>query len=234
MIYTYGAAKDRRLGIPGEDLPGSIPATEFVAWYNGHPDAVHHEFDLAGPRAVVIGNGNVAVDVARMLMLTQEELAVTDTADEAIEAFGARRSRRSSSWAEGRRQAAFTTPELRELGELTRADVHVDPLEMELDAHSAHWLETGADAAAKRNVALLHEYAAREPRGHRHRISLRFLRSPVAFRPWRRWSGRRSAVGPQPDRTGSSRRSGRGANRGGRGDRVRARAALDRLPRPSR
>ena len=86
VIYTYGAALDRRLGIPGEDLPGSVPATEFVAWYNGHPDAADHQFDLRGPRAVVIGNGNVAVDVARMLMLTQGELSVTDTSDTAIAA----------------------------------------------------------------------------------------------------------------------------------------------------
>ena len=78
VIYTYGAALDRRLGIPGEELPGSVPATEFVAWYNGHPDAVHHEFDLRGPRAVVIGNGNVALDVARILTAEPDDLARTD------------------------------------------------------------------------------------------------------------------------------------------------------------
>ena len=182
VVYALGTSDDNRLGIPGEDRPGSYPATRFVAWYNGHPDAADAHFDLTARRAVVIGNGNVAVDVARMLVLEPSELALTDTADHAIAAL--ERAQIEEVVLLGRRgpaQAAFTTPELRELGELTRADVHVDPLEMELDAHSAHWLETGADAAAKRNVALLHEYAAREPRGHRHRISLRFLRSPVAL-----------------------------------------------------
>ena len=181
VIYTYGAAKDRRLGIPGEDLPGSVPATEFVAWYNGHPDAVHHEFDLAGPRAVVIGNGNVAVDVARMLMLTQEELAVTDTADEAIEAFGA--SGITEVVVLGRRgpaQAAYTTPELRELGEMQDADVFVDPADIELDGASAAWLESeDADRTSRDNMDIVRDYAAREPHGHGRRIALRFLRSPV-------------------------------------------------------
>src|SRR5690242_11006366 len=86
VVYAVGAQTDRRLGIPGEDLPGSWAATEFVAWYNGHPDFVDRVFDLSGERAVVIGNGNVALDVARMLALTREELAPTDTTDPAIEA----------------------------------------------------------------------------------------------------------------------------------------------------
>src|SRR5215470_4212412 len=86
VVYTVGAQTDRRLGIPGEDLPGSWPATEFVAWYNGHPDFQHHEFDLSGERALVVGNGNVAVDVARMLSLTHEELSPTDTTHAAIAA----------------------------------------------------------------------------------------------------------------------------------------------------
>src|ERR687883_568789 len=77
VVYSVGAQTDRRMGIPGEDLPGSWAATEFVAWYNGHPDYQHLEFDLSHPRAVVVGNGNVAIDVARMLSLTDEELAPT-------------------------------------------------------------------------------------------------------------------------------------------------------------
>src|SRR5207245_4007402 len=88
VVYTVGAQTDKRMGIPGEDLPGSWAATEFVAWYNGHPDYQHLPFDLSGERAVVVGNGNVAVDVARMLALTAEELAPTDTTDEAIAALG--------------------------------------------------------------------------------------------------------------------------------------------------
>src|SRR5262249_41677591 len=89
VIYAVGAQTDRRLGIPGEDLPGSWPATEFVAWYNSHPDFQDVPFDLDVERAVVIGVGNVALDIARMLALTREELAPTDTSDAAIEAIAA-------------------------------------------------------------------------------------------------------------------------------------------------
>ena len=94
VVYSVGAQTDRALGIPGEDLAGSWPATAFVAWYNGHPDFQELSFDLAGERAVVIGNGNVALDVARMLALTPEELAPTDTTDAAIEAINALRDPR--------------------------------------------------------------------------------------------------------------------------------------------
>src|SRR5258708_22599361 len=86
VVYTVGAQTDRRLGIPGEDLPGSWAATEFVAWYNGHPDFQDREFDLSHERVVVIGNGNVAIDVARMLARTAAELAPTDATDQAIAA----------------------------------------------------------------------------------------------------------------------------------------------------
>jgi ferredoxin/flavodoxin---NADP+ reductase len=180
VVYATGTADDNRLGIPGEDRPGSYPATRFVAWYNGHPHACDEEFDLSAERAVVVGNGNVAVDVARMLVLDPDELAVTDTADHAIEAFNAAGVREVVLL--GRRgpaQAAFTNPELRELGELTRADVDVDPVDLDLDADSLQWLENEGDPTAKRNVDLLRSYAGRTPNGHTHRVSLRFLRSPV-------------------------------------------------------
>ncbi len=174
VIYAVGAQTDRRLGIPGEDLPGSWPATEFVAWYNGHPDFQQLEFDLDVERAVVIGVGNVALDIARMLALTPEELAPTDTTDAAIEAIA------SSSLKEivvvGRRgpaQAAFTTPELQEMGELAGADVIVDAAELE-----------GAeprDTNSERNLAVLRDFAAREPEGKPRRVVFRFFRSPVAI-----------------------------------------------------
>src|SRR2546428_9369918 len=134
VIYAFGAQSDRRLGIPGEDLAGSWSATEFVAWYNGHPDFQELEFDLNVERAVVIGNGNVALDVARMLALTAEELAPTDTTDEAIEAIAGSGIREILML--GRRgpvQASFTTPELIELGELAGADAVGDPADLELD-----------------------------------------------------------------------------------------------------
>ncbi len=181
VIYAVGTATDNRLGIPGDDRPGSIAATEFVAWYNGHPRHADETFDLSCPRAVVIGNGNVAIDVARMLVLDPDELAPTDTADHALDAFT------SASVSDvvilGRRgpaQAAFTNPELRELGELLRADVVVDPADLELDPHSAAWLESDdASPTVRRNVGMLREFAAKEPTGKSHRIELRFCRSPV-------------------------------------------------------
>jgi ferredoxin--NADP+ reductase len=174
VIYAVGAQTDRRLGIPGEDLPGSWSATEFVAWYNGHPDYQELPFDLNVERAVVIGNGNVALDVARMLGLTPEELAPTDTTDQAIDAIG------SSPVKEivivGRRgpaQASWTTQELKEMGELAGADVHVDAADLE-------GAEAG-DTQTQRNLDVLREFAAREPGGKPLAIRFLFFHSPVAI-----------------------------------------------------
>jgi ferredoxin/flavodoxin---NADP+ reductase len=181
VIYAVGAQTDRRMGIPGEDLPGSWAATEFVAWYNGHPDYRDLEFDLSGERAVVIGNGNVAADVARMLALTRDELAATDVADHALEVLADSNLREIVVL--GRRgpaQAAFTNPELLELGEMTDADVYVDARDVELDDLSRTWLESdAASATSRRNVDILAGYARREPGGKRRRIVLRFLVSPL-------------------------------------------------------
>ena len=181
VLYSVGAQTDRRMGIPGEDLPGSWPATAFVAWYNGHPDFQELGIDLAHKRAVVVGNGNVAIDVARMLALTAEELASTDTVDTAARAIV------DSPLEEivmlGRRgpvQAAFTPPELQELGELAGADVIVDPADLVLDAASERALEEDRERA-RRNVELLNEYALRVPEGKPRAIRLRFLTSPIAL-----------------------------------------------------
>jgi ferredoxin/flavodoxin---NADP+ reductase len=183
LIFAVGSQTDRRLGIPGEDLPGSWAATEFVAWYNGHPDYRDLEFDLSHERAVVIGNGNVATDVARMLALTGDELATTDVADHALEVLAESRVREIVVL--GRRgpaQVAFTNPELLELGEMSQADVFVDPRDMELDPLSKAFIESdAASMTAKKNVEILTGYAAREPTGKPRRIVLRFLVSPVAI-----------------------------------------------------
>jgi ferredoxin/flavodoxin---NADP+ reductase len=179
VVYSVGAQTDRQLGIPGEDLPGSWPATAFVAWYNGHPDFQDLSFNLSGERAVVIGNGNVALDVARMLALTPEELAPTDTTDAAIEAIAGSGIR--EILVIGRRgpvQAAWTPVEVGELGELAGADVIVDPAELELDEASAAELEAAAPTV-RRNVEHLRDYAAREPTGRPRAIRLRFFSSPV-------------------------------------------------------
>ena len=169
------------MGIPGEDLPGSWPATAFVAWYNGHPDFQDLGIDLAHERAVVVGNGNVAIDVARMLALTAEELRPTDTVDAAAQAIVDSPLREIVML--GRRgpvQAAFTPPELQELGELAGADVIVDPADLVLDAASERALEEDRERA-RRNVDLLNEYALRAPAGKPRAIRLRFLVSPVAI-----------------------------------------------------
>ncbi len=180
VLYAVGTAADNRLGIPGEDRPGSYPATRFVAWYNGHPHACDEQFDLSATRAVVVGNGNVAIDIARMLVLDPDELAPTDTADHALQALAAAQVEEVVIL--GRRgpaQAAFTNPELRELGELSRAAPVIEPAELELDPHSRAWLETEADPTARRNYELMQAYAARPLGNASHRITLRFLRSPV-------------------------------------------------------
>jgi ferredoxin--NADP+ reductase len=182
VVYSVGAQTDRHMGIPGEDLPGSWAATEFVAWYNGHPDFQDLSFDLSGERAVVIGNGNVAIDVARMLALTADELATTDTTDAAIDAIvGAGIREIVMLGRRGPVQAAFTPPELQELGELAGADVAVDPADLVLDAASEAALEEDRERA-RRNVDILRGYAAREPAGKPRTIRLRFKVSPVAIR----------------------------------------------------
>ncbi len=177
VVYAVGAQTDKRSGIPGEDLPGSWAATDFVGWYNGHPDYRDLVFDLDCERAVVVGNGNVAMDVARMLCLTREELAVTDVGDHALEVLAEHRIREIVVLGRrGPEQAAFTTPELRELGELTDADVAVDPAELDLDADAAR---RSPSQTAQRNVEVLRDYAQRVSEGRRRRIALRFLVSPV-------------------------------------------------------
>jgi ferredoxin--NADP+ reductase len=180
VVYAVGAQTDRHMGIPGENLPGSWPATEFVAWYNGHPDYQDLEFDLSGRCAVVVGAGNVALDVVRMLALAPEEILPTDTTDAAIEAIlGSGIDEIVLLARRGPAQAAFTTPELKELGEMAGADVVVDPRDLELDPASEASLEH--DTNARRNVEVLREYAARKPAGKRRTIRLRFSVSPVAI-----------------------------------------------------
>jgi ferredoxin--NADP+ reductase len=176
VVYAVGASVGRPLGIPGEQLPGSWSAADFVAWYNGHPDHSHDRFELDAERVAVIGNGNVALDVARMLALPAEELAGTDIADHALAAL--RRSRVREVVVVGRRgpaQAAFTSPELRELGDLDGVDVVVDPD----DAAVPEWVfGEGKNTAVKRNVETIQGFAGRGRAGAQRRIILRFHSSP--------------------------------------------------------
>ena len=183
VLYTTGAQTDRRMGIPGEDLQRSHAATEFVAWYNGHPDYRDLTFDLSQERAAVVGVGNVAADVARILSRTPEELAATDIADYALEALSASRIR--EVYVLGRRgpaQAAFTNPEVRELGELAGADVSAQPEEMEPDELTRQALERAPDRATQKKIEIIKEYARRTPTGKPRRLVMRFLVSPVELR----------------------------------------------------
>jgi ferredoxin--NADP+ reductase len=180
VIYAVGAQSDKPLKIPGEDLTGSIAAVDFVGWYNAHPNFEKMTPDLSGARAVVVGNGNVAIDVARILVTDPEVLALTDIADHALESLRPRGV--DEVVVIGRRgplQTAFTTLELRELGELEGVDVIVDPAQLERisDEDAA-----AAGKTTKTNIKVLRDYAQRAPRPGHRRIVFRFLTSPIEIK----------------------------------------------------
>lgn len=178
VIVAAGAAVDRRLGIPGEALPGSFSATDFVAWYSGHPDAPIDYFTLTAGSVAVIGVGNVAIDVTRILAKSADDLRGTDLPDHVLHVLEA--SVVEDIHLIGRRgpvQAKFTTRELRELGELANADVLVDPSELDLDEDSHQRLEK--EAVARRNLKVLQEWAERPLLGRPRRVHVRFLLRPV-------------------------------------------------------
>jgi ferredoxin--NADP+ reductase len=180
IVFCTGAQTDNTLNIPGADLEGHHPATEFVAWYNGHPDFRDLKFDLSQEKVAVIGVGNVAIDVARILSLSHDEMARTDIADYALEALS--NSDVKEVYIIGRRgpvQAKFTTPEVKEIGNLEEADVFTLPEEMELDELSQQQLVSGADRGTARKVEILQSYAENEPTGKPKQLILRFLVSPV-------------------------------------------------------
>jgi ferredoxin--NADP+ reductase len=178
IVYAVGAQADRRMNIPGEDLVGSFPATAFVGWYNGHPSYRDMTFDLSSRRVVVVGNGNVAMDVARILLTPPDQLVTTDIADHALAALRASKVREVVVL--GRRgpaQAAFTNAELWEFLELEGVRVFVDPGYLELDEHSAATL--AANKTAANNVEILREFAARTNWSGERTLFLYFLVSPV-------------------------------------------------------
>lgn len=180
VIYAVGAQSDRPLNIPGEDLPGSVAAVDFVGWYNAHPHFHEMAPDLSCARAVVVGNGNVAVDVARMLVTDPDVLAQTDIADHALETL--RPCGVKEVLLAGRRgplEAAFTTVELRELGELDGVDVVVDPADLEniSDEDAA-----AAGKITKNNIKILRDYAGRPHNPDNRRIVLRFFTSPIEIK----------------------------------------------------
>jgi ferredoxin/flavodoxin---NADP+ reductase len=175
VIYAVGASDDKPMAIPGEQLPGSWSARQFVAWYNGHPDARHLQFDFSSPRAVIVGTGNVALDVARILTLPIEQLARTDIADHALQAL--QTSRVTEVILLGRRgcqQAAFHNPELEEL-------LHLDGVEVQIEADDLLPPErTDADWDTRRKLATLIRLQARTVASPVKRIVFKFHHSPVA------------------------------------------------------
>lgn len=180
VVFTTGAQSDRKMGIPGEDLENSHAATEFVAWYNGHPDFRDRQFDLSQENVAVVGVGNVAMDVSRILSRTPEELATTDIADYALEAL--KNSNVKNVYILGRRgpaQAAFTNPEIRELGELEGAEITVPNEEAELDPLSEAALEESQDKLTMKKVEIIQDYAERDLVGKSKKLILRFLVSPT-------------------------------------------------------
>jgi ferredoxin--NADP+ reductase len=180
VIYAVGAQSDRALNIPGEDLSGSVAAVDFVGWYNAHPNFEEMSPDLSGARAVVVGNGNVALDVARILITDPEALAVTDIADHALESLRPRGVEEVVIL--GRRgplQTAFTTLELRELTDLEGVDVIVDPAQLDgiTDEDAA-----AAGKTTKTNIKVLRDYAQRAPRPGHRRMVFRFMTSPIEIK----------------------------------------------------
>jgi len=185
IIFTCGAESDRRLGIPGEDIAGSYTATEFVAWYNGHPDYRERQFDLSNEVAVIIGQGNVAADVARILAKTVDELKHTDIAEHALDALA--ESKIKDIYVIGRRgpaQAKFTPKELREFGELADCDAVVDASELELNNASRKEVEEKTNIGSKKIYDLFKDYSTRPQSGQAtsgkaRRCHFQFLRSPI-------------------------------------------------------
>ena len=210
IVYATGNEADRRLGIPGEGIARCTPATVFVGWYNGHPDYRHAQIDLSVRRVAVVGNGNVAVDVARVLLRTPAELEKTDVAAHALQAL--RHSQVREVFILGRRgpeQAAFSPAELKELGKMEAADPVIEPCEL---AGYAGWESTG-DAEKDKNLQILRAFAARAPRAHAKRLHLRFLVSPTEIfaDDARNVAGLRlekNRLEPRPDGTVAARGTG--------------------------
>jgi ferredoxin--NADP+ reductase len=180
VVFATGAQTDRALGIPGENAIGSHPATDFVAWYNGHPEFADRKFNLDAEHVAIIGLGNVAIDVARVLTKTADELATTDIADYALDAL--RNSRVRTVYILGRRgpaQAAFTPTEIKELGEIPGADIQVRPEEAQLDEVSRAALERSGDKNAASNAQIVQQLSEWQAQGRQKTLVIRFMVSPT-------------------------------------------------------
>ncbi|CAM4075980.1 FAD-dependent oxidoreductase [Nocardiopsis rhodophaea] len=194
VVYATGASVDRKLGIPGEDLPGSVAATDFVNWYCGHPDTDVQRFLLDTEEIAVVGAGNVALDVVRVLAKSADELRHTDIPQPVLEVLAASKVQRIHLLARrGPLQAKFTAPELRDLGELANADITVRPEQIDIDPASEAMLS--AARAARTNLKILTSWARQEPAGRPRQIDLRFWVRPIEI------LGRESVAGLRVERT---------------------------------
>lgn len=181
IVYAFGCESDTKLGVPGEDLAGVHAATDFVGWYNGHPDHRQHRFDLGRARRVaLVGNGNVAMDVARILLASPDELAKTDIAEHALAVL--RQNQVKEVVLLGRRgpaQAAFSPKEIEEIAELPDVDVVVTAADAHVDAMSAAWLEKEGARSQQRNVEFLRERAGHGDGSRPKKLRCRFLVGPT-------------------------------------------------------
>jgi ferredoxin--NADP+ reductase len=180
VVLAYGASADRSLGIPGEDLQGSHTSTEFVGWYNGHPDYHDRVFDLSARTAVIIGQGNVAADIARMLATPPDELSTTDITQKALEVLAG--SRICDIHLVGRRgpaQAKFTSVELKELGHVRDCAVLVNADDLELNGASAAEIADPRGEESKKNFEIFRSFAAGKPTSRNRRIWFHFLKTPI-------------------------------------------------------
>ncbi len=176
VIYAVGCESDRHMGIPGEDLAGSHSATEFVGWYNGHPDHRERQFDLSTGAVAVVGVGNVAVDVTRILARDTTDLAQTDIATYALDAL--RKSGVKTVWLLGRRgpaEAAYSPAEIEEIGELTSSDLVINPVEAATDGQPLE----GLDIASRKKTEYVQEHSKKGEGAKERKVRLRFLVSPV-------------------------------------------------------
>jgi len=180
IIFAIGAESDRHLGINGESLVGSYTATEFVAWYNGHPDFQDHHFDFSQEVAVIIGQGNVAMDVARILCKTPEELSKTDISQHALEVLAESKIKEVHVY--GRRgpaQASFTSSEIKEMGELSDCYPVINPADLNLNEASLKEIEDPQHAGRKKNIEILNHFTTIAPNNRQRKFALHFQRSPV-------------------------------------------------------
>jgi len=180
VVIATGSSLGKKLGIPGEDLPGSMSAATFVPWYNAHPDFKDENVDLSSSTAVVIGAGNVAMDVARMLALEPSELDPTDTADHAIAAFKSSAVRTVViSARRGAEHAAFTSPELRELPKLEHTNVIIEARDI---AEALERVGENIEKDVKSNLDAMALIADQIPAGHERTMKFQFLATPEEIR----------------------------------------------------